>query len=210
VKAGLSLICLKRPLSAENQTASSNGNSSGVHFTRSGHIPAIEEEESVVRTLLVGLRAVVYMTGFLLFFAWLALRVRTLDRLLQVTLPGGVEILGVVLMLAGGGLGLACASTFIVRGKGTPAPFDAPREFVAIGPYRYVRNPMYVGGLILLAGFGLYERSISILLMALVLFPVVHLMVVFYEEPTLRKLFGATYEEYCRTTERWVPTLTRR
>jgi protein-S-isoprenylcysteine O-methyltransferase Ste14 len=162
-----------------------------------------------VRTLLVALRAVVYMTGFLLFFAWLALRVRALDRFLQVTLPGGVEIPGIVLMVLGGLLGLTCAGTFIVRGKGTPAPFDAPREFVAIGPYRYLRNPMYVGGLILLAGFGLYEHSFSILLMALVLLFVVHLMVVFYEEPTLRKSFGASYDEYCRTTARWMPTLTR-
>jgi protein-S-isoprenylcysteine O-methyltransferase Ste14 len=159
----------------------------------------------MARSLLVALRAVVYMTGFLLFFAWLALRVRALDRLLQVRLPEGVEILGIVLMVGGGVLGLACVGTFIVRGKGTPAPFDAPREFVAVGPYRYVRNPMYVGGLFLLAGFGLYEHSVSILLMALLLLLVVHLMVVFYEEPTLRKSFGASYEEYCGTTRRWLP-----
>ena len=164
----------------------------------------------MVRTLLVGLRAVVYMTAFVLFFAWLALRLRALDRFLQVTLPDGVEALGIVLMVVSGVLGLACAGTFVVRGKGTPAPFDAPREFVAVGPYRYVRNPMYVGGLVLLVGFGLYERSISILLMAMVLLLVVHLMVIFYEEPTLRKSFGASYDEYCRTTARWMPTLTRR
>jgi protein-S-isoprenylcysteine O-methyltransferase Ste14 len=163
----------------------------------------------VARILLVALRAVVYMAGFLLFFVWLALRVRAFDPCLQVTLPNSVEIPGIVLMVAGGVLGLACAGTFIVRGKGTPAPFDAPREFVAVGPYRYVRNPMYVGGLSLLAGFGLYEHSVSILLMALVLLLVVHLMVVFYEEPTLRKSFGASYEEYCRNTARWLPTRAR-
>jgi protein-S-isoprenylcysteine O-methyltransferase Ste14 len=158
-----------------------------------------------VKSLPVALRAVVYMTGFLLFFAWLALRVRTLDRFLQVALPDGVEIVGMGLMVVGGVLGLACVGTFIVRGKGTPAPFDAPRKFVAAGPYRYVRNPMYIGGLLLLAGFGLFEHSISILLMALLLLLVVHLLVVFYEEPTLRKSFGASYEEYCRTTRRWLP-----
>ena len=149
------------------------------------------------------------MTGFLLFFAWLALRVRALDRYLQVSLPDGVGILGIVLMLAGGVLGLSCVGTFIVRGKGTPAPFDAPTEFVAVGPYRYVRNPMYVGGLFLLVGLGLYETSVSILLMAGALLLVVHLIVVFYEEPTLQKSFGTSYEEYCRTTARWLPALTR-
>jgi protein-S-isoprenylcysteine O-methyltransferase Ste14 len=163
----------------------------------------------MVKSLLVTLRALVYMTGFLLFFAWLALRVRTLDRFLQVALPDGSKIPGIVLMVCGGVLGLACVGTFIVRGKGTPAPFDAPREFVAAGPYRYARNPMYIGGLSLLAGLGLYEHSISIVFMAVVLLLVVHLMVVLYEEPTLRKSFGASYEEYCSTTRRWLPTLGR-
>ena len=159
----------------------------------------------MVRSLPVALRALVYMTGFLFFFGWLALRVRSLDRFLQITLPAGLEIFGIALMVGGGVLGLACVGTFIVRGKGTPAPFDAPREFVAVGPYRYVRNPMYVGGLFLLAGLGFYERSISILLMALLLLLVVHLLVVFYEEPTLRKSFGASYEKYCESTRRWLP-----
>lgn len=164
----------------------------------------------MVKTLLVGLRAAAYMTGGLLFYCWLALRVRAFDRVLQVTLPDGAEVPGIVMMVAGAVLGLTCAGTFIVRGKGTPAPFDPPREFVAIGPYRYVRNPMYVGALSLLAGFGLYEHSISILLFALALLLVIHLVVIFYEEPTLRRLFGATYEDYCRSTARWIPTLTRR
>ena len=164
----------------------------------------------MAKRLPVALRALVYMTGFLLFFAWLALRVRALDRFLQITLPERVDIVGIVMMVGGGVLALACVGTFIIRGKGTPAPFDAPREFVATGPYRYARNPMYVGGLSLLAGFGLCEHSVSILLMALALFLAVHLLVVFYEEPTLRKLFGSTYHDYCRTTARWIPTLTRR
>jgi protein-S-isoprenylcysteine O-methyltransferase Ste14 len=164
----------------------------------------------MIKSVPVAVRALVYMSGFLLFFAWLALRVRALDRFLQVALPNGAEIVGVFLMFIGGVLGLACVGTFIVRGKGTPAPFDAPREFVAVGPYRYVRNPMYVGGLCLLAGFGLYEHSVSILIMALVLLLAVHLMVVFYEEPTLRKSFGANYEKYCESTRRWLPHLSSR
>ena len=56
---------------------------------------------------------------------------------------------------------------FVVRGRGTPAVFDAPREFVVVGPYKYVRNPMYIGALTLLIGFGLYQHSISILVFSL-------------------------------------------
>jgi protein-S-isoprenylcysteine O-methyltransferase Ste14 len=93
----------------------------------------------------------------------------------------------------------------VARGQGTPAPFDAPKKFVAIGPYRYVRNPMYIGGLLLLGGFGCDQRSVSILLLAAALSGFVHVMVVSYEEPALKKEFGAAYEAYCRNTYRWVP-----
>jgi protein-S-isoprenylcysteine O-methyltransferase Ste14 len=147
------------------------------------------------------------MTGFLFFFGWLALRVRRFDRSLTWSLPGGTEIPGFILLFVGGIVGLTCVWVFVARGRGTPAPFDAPREFVAVGPYRYSRNPMYIGGLCLLAGLGLYEHSISILLMALVAFAVVHLFVVFYEEPTLRRKFGSSYEDYCREVRRWIPRL---
>jgi len=145
------------------------------------------------------------MTVFVSVFAMIALSVRSFDRYLGVALPAGSEIPGIVLMIAGGILGLLCAGTFVVRGQGTPAPFDAPKKFVAIGPYRHVRNPMYIGGLLLLAGFGLYQHSVSILILAAALSGGVHLLVVFYEEPALRKVFGETYQEYCSATRRWIP-----
>jgi len=163
-----------------------------------------------MRTLVVALRAAVYVTGFLSFFGWLAVRVRRFDRGLTWSVPEGAEIPGIVLLLIGGIIALACILIFVARGRGTPAPFDPPREFVAAGPYRYARNPMYIGGLCLLAGLGLYERSISILLMTLALFALVHLFVVFYEEPTLRKKFGSSYEDYYREVRRWIPRLRSR
>jgi protein-S-isoprenylcysteine O-methyltransferase Ste14 len=125
-----------------------------------------------MKTLFVAIRAVVYMTGFLLLWSWVALGVRVFDQNLGITLPGWVKTLGLVLMVVGGILALTCAGVFVTRGRGTPAPFDAPRQFVAIGPYRYVRNPMYLGALMVLSGLGLYERSASILLLSLVLIPV--------------------------------------
>jgi protein-S-isoprenylcysteine O-methyltransferase Ste14 len=112
-------------------------------------------------------------------------------------------------MVLGGILALACAGAFVARGRGTPAPFDAPSAFVATGPYRYVRNPMYIGGLILLAGLGLYELSLSILLLSLLLFLVVHVFVFLYEEPGLKAKFGVTYSDYCKDVPRWIPKLWR-
>lgn len=158
-----------------------------------------------MKTLLIALRSVIYMTGFVLLFGWIALRVRSFDRTLGVSLPDAVEIPGVILSAAGAVLVLACASVFITRGRGTPAIFDAPRAFVAAGPYKYVRNPMYVGGMMLLVGFGLCERSVSILFMALILLALLHLLVVFYEEPGLTRRFGTSYQEYRQSVGRWLP-----
>jgi protein-S-isoprenylcysteine O-methyltransferase Ste14 len=162
-----------------------------------------------MKALFLALRSVIYMSGFLLFFGWIALLVRTFDQSFGVSLPAATEIPGAILLVVGAILVLACAGVFISRGRGTPAIFDAPRAFVAIGPYKYVRNPMYTGGLILLIGFGLYERSISILFLTLPLFLLVHLFVLFYEEPTLTRKFGNSYQEYRRAVRRWIPRLTR-
>jgi protein-S-isoprenylcysteine O-methyltransferase Ste14 len=160
-----------------------------------------------MRTLFVTVRTLIYGTAFLSFFGWLAFRVRTFDRSFGWSLPAGTAIPGILLVLVGGIIGLSCIWVFVVRGRGTPAPFDPPREFVAVGPYKYSRNPMYIGGLCLLGGLGLYERSISILIMVLVLFAVVHLVVILYEEPVLERNFDGSYQDYCRQVGRWIPRL---
>ncbi len=158
-----------------------------------------------MKTFLIALRSLVYMTGFVFLWSWVALTVRPFDRAIGFSLPPEARFLGVGLMVAGGVLALTCAGNFVFRGRGTPAPFDAPRQFVALGPYKYVRNPMYIGALTLLAGSGLYLHSISILLLAMVLFVFAHLFVVFYEEPDLEERFGPTYADYRKEVPRWMP-----
>ncbi len=155
--------------------------------------------------LFTGLRAVVYGTGFVALWAWIGLGVRSYDRYIPIVMPGWTEPLGIVLLSMGGILALWCIGTFVLRGKGTPAPFDPPREFVAAGPYRYARNPMYVGGWVAVMGFGLYENSISIILFSLVWLLLAHLLVYFVEEPGLENRFGDSYREYMRSVNRWIP-----
>lgn len=158
-----------------------------------------------VKHAWVALRATVYSAGFVLLWWWAAVVARRYDPELGVTLPGSLRPLGFGLAVAGALLCLSCIATFVSRGEGTPAPFDAPRRFVAAGPYRYVRNPMYIGGISVLAGAGLVLGSLSILLLALVFWALVHLLVWLYEEPTLEGQFGESYTEYKRQVNRWWP-----
>ncbi len=145
------------------------------------------------------------MTGVVLFWGWLALSVRRFDRGLGIALPTWLQPVGVGALIAGGALGLSCAAVFVMRGQGTPAPFDPPRQFVAVGPYRYVRNPMYVGGLVALAGLGLYLRSISTLLLTVCAGALVQSFVVLVEERGLESRFGASYQQYKVSVRRWLP-----
>jgi protein-S-isoprenylcysteine O-methyltransferase Ste14 len=107
--------------------------------------------------------------------------------------------------VAGGALALWCIVTFALAGRGTPAPFDPPRKLVVQGPYRYVRNPMYVGAVLALCGAALFYRSIPLFGYAALFLLATHLFVVVYEEPTLARLFGSEYEKYRARVGRWLP-----
>ena len=96
-----------------------------------------------------------------------------------------------------------CAWDFTFKGRGTPAPIDPPKELVARGLYCFVRNPMYLGGLLIVLGHFLWFQSLWLLLYAGGLFLMFHFFVVLYEEPTLRKSFGESYVRYCQSVPRW-------
>jgi protein-S-isoprenylcysteine O-methyltransferase Ste14 len=169
-------------------------------------IVAAFEGSGAMKMLFIALRAAIFGAGFIFLWGWVALSLRNrYDRALGFALGGWTRPLGTALMAAGGILAFACVATFVTRGEGTPAPFDPPRKFVAAGPYRFVRNPMYIGGFIVLLGFGLNEQSPAILLFTLPWLLLAHLFVILYEEPHLRASFGAPYEAYCRSVRRWLP-----
>jgi protein-S-isoprenylcysteine O-methyltransferase Ste14 len=123
---------------------------------------------------------------------------------------GLLEYVGVALVILGSGIAAWCVLTFVVVGRGTPAPFDPPRRLVVRGPYRYVRNPMYLGAGAALLGAAWIYRSLSILLYVVVLGLLVHGFVLWYEEPVLTRQFGEDYAAYRRAVHRWVPAPARR
>lgn len=94
---------------------------------------------------------------------------------------------------------------FARTGRGTPAPWAPTERFVASGLYRFVRNPMYVGVLLVVAGEGLLLGSATVLVWAGVLLVAFHSFVVLVEEPSLSARFGAEYESYRRRVGRWLP-----
>jgi len=113
--------------------------------------------------------------------------------------------LTIPLWLIGGVVLLWSFWNFLVQGRGTPAPIDPPKELVATGFYRYVRNPMYVGVLLMLIGHFLWFEFVWLIAYAVIAFLIVHVFVTLYEEPTLRRKFGASYEEYLNRVPRWIP-----
>lgn len=150
-------------------------------------------------------RGVVYMVGFVGLFAALVAGALRLDPWIGFSLPAVPVAVAAALVLVGAGLGSWCGALFMGRGRGTPAPFDPPTRFVAVGPYRWVRNPMYVGGLGLLAGAALWLRSPGVLMLAALAGVAAHLFVVGVEEPALLRRFGASYDAYRRSVRRWMP-----
>jgi protein-S-isoprenylcysteine O-methyltransferase Ste14 len=102
-----------------------------------------------------------------------------------------------------------CFWNFLVNGRGTPAPIDPPKELVVVGLYRYVRNPMYVAGLIGLLGWILWSPSFSLILVFIIFFIATHLFITLYEEPNLKKRFGESYEQYLHQVPRWIPKFTK-
>src|SRR5262245_8062625 len=90
---------------------------------------------------------------------------------------------GMMITVAGAVIALWCVFTFVFIGKGTPASFDPPRRLVVRGPYRFVRNPMYIGSGFALLGAALFYGSLSILIYAAVFFLATHLFVIAHEEP---------------------------
>jgi protein-S-isoprenylcysteine O-methyltransferase Ste14 len=148
-------------------------------------------------------RGVLWSTAFIGLWVWLGFYVRRFDPGIPLALPSWLVPVGLLLACAGGFVAIACIATFVTIGNGTPAPFDPPREFVVRGPYRYVRNPMYLGAAAVLLGAGLFVSSPSIALLAFGFLGLMHLIVVLHEEAALEARFGDDYLRYKAAVHRW-------
>ena len=117
------------------------------------------------------------------------------------------RIVGALLITAGLPVLLDSFVRFALKGLGTPAPVFPTRHLVVSGLYHYVRNPMYVAVVSLIAGQGLLLGNVRVLEYAVMIWLAFHLFVLLYEEPTLRATFGGEYEAFCANVPRWIPRL---
>jgi protein-S-isoprenylcysteine O-methyltransferase Ste14 len=153
---------------------------------------------ATIASLTVG--ALFFTLWFWLLPSWLGFRVDTASA-------AHWRLIAAIPSVLGFAVALKCVWDFGRTGHGTPAPFAPPQRLVVVGFYRYVRNPMYVGFFLGWAGLWIVFGRASLVALGAAFLVVlgVALFVQLYEEPTLRKMFGAEYEEYCRNVRRWLP-----
>lgn len=148
------------------------------------------------------------VVGVVLLAAWLVLYLRRWDHLFRLSLPAWLRIPGAVLICAGAIAVLATAASLATRGileqRGDRL---APRSLATSGPFQYSRNPMSLGVVVFFAGLGLFCLSPLMILFAALLFFLLHLLVVYVEEPKLRDRFGELYRQYEQRTNRWCPSI---
>ena len=112
---------------------------------------------------------------------------------------------GTILLGAGIGVYILCVRDFLVTGRGTLAPWDPPRRLVVVGLYNYVRNPMYIGALLMLLGTAICTGSTLVLAYAAIAAVAIHLRVVYFEERALEGQFPDDWAAYSARVSRWLP-----
>ncbi|HEY5746458.1 MAG TPA: isoprenylcysteine carboxylmethyltransferase family protein [Chryseolinea sp.] len=114
------------------------------------------------------------------------------------------HFVGIIVCITGVGITLHCIANFAIHGRGTLSPADPTKRLVISGLYKFSRNPMYVGVMLMLAGEAIFTQSASVLVYSICVFTAFNLFIVFREEPRLKKDFGTSYQEYCNTVRRWI------
>lgn len=109
------------------------------------------------------------------------------------------------ILVAAGLVPIAASFAVFVQARGTPVPVASPPRLVVRGFYRYVRNPIYVGFLMVLAGQALLVGSRGLVEYTAAAWCIGAAAVRWYEEPTLTRKFGPEYEAYRRAVRAWIP-----
>jgi protein-S-isoprenylcysteine O-methyltransferase Ste14 len=151
-----------------------------------------------MKRILINLAAAVGVV----FAGFICLQV---DRIFTFVLPQVPQAVSWISLIAGLILIVLAEAAFLMRGGATGAPTDPTKHLVVTGIYRWVRNPIYLGGALVLLGVSLSRQSPTLLLAAVLFLPIMHFTVVRGEERRLERDFGAEYLKYKRSVPRWIP-----
>jgi len=154
---------------------------------------------------LLTLFALIFVPSF--FFVWIPHRILIKTGWAYSFDIGVLRFIGWLPMVLGQVIVIWCVLSFAIIGKGTPSPLIPPKKLVVRGLYRFVRNPMYLGWLLVLAGEVIVFQSIPLAKYFLGTFAFFYFFILFFEEPNLSHKFGESYEAYRKSVRRWIPRL---
>ena len=143
-----------------------------------------------------------------IIYVWIPYKILSSPNLYSPFDIGVFRFIGLAPIVLGLIIYFWCAHSFVFFGKGTPIPFTPTKQLVVKGLYRFVRNPMYIGGFFLIAGEALLFQSKALFIYSLVMFGIFNVHVLFFEEPYLADKFGGSYNRYRKSVHRWIPRLT--
>ena len=152
--------------------------------------------------LIATLATIIVPGGAAILVPYLILQATGVSSIPQL---GPTEIGSLILAMAGVSMVVWVSVAFVTQGKGTPAPIEPPKNFLATGLYRFLRNPMYFGALLTVFAEALFFRSTWLLLYGAILWLALHTATVLFEEPQLARRFGDSYRQYQARTPRWIP-----
>lgn len=126
------------------------------------------------------------------------------DLFIQQLLHRGLHYSGAIIFVIGFVIMLYCIISFAVQGRGTLSPIDPTKRLVVAGLYKFSRNPMYVGVVLILIGEAILFQSLELWIYSLFVLVAFHIFTILVEEPRLRKDFGTEYLKYCKKVRRWI------
>lgn len=162
-------------------------------------------KSKIVETLISSLGTLLFLFLIVPFFLiWIPHRILLSPQLIYHFDIGIYRYSGLAPIILGVVIYIFCSGSFVFVGKGTPIPFTPTKKLIVNGLYRFVRNPLYIAGVLVLTGEAILFQSFGILIYCLVIFGVFNVHVIM-EETLLAEKFGARYEQYCMSVPRWIP-----
>lgn len=140
------------------------------------------------------------------FLVWIPYRILSSPEHIYHFDIGVFRLFGLIFIALGVVIYVLCSGSFVFIGKGTPIPFTPTKELIVTGLFRFVRNPLYISGVLVLTGEAILFQSMGIIIYCMVMFGIFNVHV-FMEEMLLADKFGAAYEQYRNSVPRWIPRL---